>query len=133
MAEIAGLLSDKTTATLKAAVAKHARRWQERRPDLGSSGSDCTRESTDAARAEQGSPPGEDTVDGAVDHQLNHMVNAFCGTISKVSFGAIDAAVRVLDVRTGGSGGGPLPLVEAFVRRYAPIKKPWHLTRAART
>ena len=26
----------------------------------------------------------------------------------------------------GGSGGRPLPLVEAFVRRYAPDERPWH-------
>jgi hypothetical protein len=67
-----------------------------------------------------------DTVDGGADHQLNLSADELERLLGARQLGAIRAAARALDVRTGGSGRRPLPLVEAFVRRYTPSTRPWH-------
>ena len=67
-----------------------------------------------------------DTVDGAADYQLNLSVDELVALVGAESVAAILAVGRELDLTSGGSGRRPLPLVEAFVRRYSPETRPWH-------
>ena len=67
-----------------------------------------------------------DTVDGAVDLQLNLSQSELEALIGAERVEAIFAAGRALDVQRGGSGERELPLVEAFVRRYTPDTRPFH-------
>ena len=67
-----------------------------------------------------------DTVDGASDHQRNLSPDELREIVGDAASDAIVSAARRLDVQRGGSGTRPLPIVEAFVRRYTPHERPWH-------
>ena len=75
---------------------------------------------------ESGAGLERDTVDGAEDQQLNLSTEELIDLIGCEAVDAILGAGRELDLKRGGSGRRPLPLVEAFVRRYTPQARPWH-------
>ena len=77
-----------------------------------------------------------DTVDGADDYQLNLNADELSALLGEDIAAKISEVARGLDLKRGGSGQRPLPLTEAFVRKYTSETRashPFHQDRAAVT